>query len=176
MSDLVELLEMRVSRLERIVAAIGGSQGAATLASDSLIYAMSDPRLVLFGAYELEVDPARGGKMFRWVGGSRGLVQMVFPHGRGCAQQVRLWVLPATGVDLSLIRIIVDETKIAPQLTPDSGGALTMNFRLPAAFGYQTEIQMQDVPVINPKDHGSSDERLLSFALYEAQFTAALDD
>jgi hypothetical protein len=174
MSDLLELLEMRVSRLERIVAANGVSPGSsAKLPIDSIVYRMDDPRLVLFGAYGLET--ASKSMTYRWFGQS-GLIQMVFPHGRGSEQNVRLLVHPMTGVELALIRIIVDEAKIAPQLTTAPGGLTSMSFQIPAGFGNQTEIQMKDVPVVCPKDLGATDIRLLSFRVYQAEFSAVLND
>jgi hypothetical protein len=170
MSDLIELLEMRVSRLERIVAANGASPGAsAKLHIDSIVYRMDDPRLVLFGAYGVET--AGQHMTYRWFG-QGGLIQMVFPHGRGSEQNVRLLVHPMKGVELALIRIIVDEAKIVPQITTVAGGLTSMTFQIPAGFGNQTEIQMKDVPAVCPKDLGASDIRLLSFRVYQAEFSA----
>jgi hypothetical protein len=174
MSDLIELLEMRVSRLERIVAAIGAGPGSsAKLHIDSIVYKMDDPRLVLFGAYG--VESAGPNTTYRWFG-QTGLIQMVFPHGRGSEQGVRLLVHPMKGVELALIRIIVDEATIAPQITTAAGGLTSMSFQIPAGFGNQTEIQMKDVPVVCPKDQGASDIRLLSFRVYQAEFRAVVND
>jgi hypothetical protein len=170
MSDLTELLEARVTRLERIVAAhVGNGASDPKLTADTIVYRMDDPRLVLYGAYDLEIQP--NNKSFRWFG-QKGLIQMVFPHGRGCAQSVRLLMMPYTGVDLGLIRIIADEARIVPQVSMGPRGRACMSFQLPAAISQQTEIQMHDVPVVSPKDSGADDERLLSFALVAAEFRA----
>jgi hypothetical protein len=174
MTDLIELLEMRVSRLERIVAANSGGPGSnAKLPCESIHYGMDDPRLVLFGAYALESAPNK--MSFRWFG-KDSLVQMVFPHGRAARQNVRLLVRAAAGVELAEVRVIVDELNIAPQLTPASGGLMYMSFQIPAAFGNQTEIQMKDVPVASRKIPGMPDGRPLSFAVYKAEFSAVPED
>lgn len=167
---MLELLEMRVSRLERIVAANVGHTGPTPkLASDTIVYWMDDPRLILLGAHGLETGP--NNMTFRWFG-QGGSIQLVFPHTRACAQDVRLLLHPARDIDLGLIRIIVDEAKIVPRLAPAQHHLQCMSFQIPAGYGLQTEIEMQNVAVTSPKDFGGSDSRMLSFALYKAEFSA----
>ena len=169
MDDLIDLLEMRVSRLERIVAAyVGEREREVKLATDRLVYTMDDPRLVLRGSYDLE--GAREPKCWRWLGRSDN-VQMIFPHGRGTPQRVRLLVRPFRTLDLSCSRVVVDELDI-PHRLEKAESFLAWTFDLPAAFGLQTEIDIVGLPLGCPEDHGVSDSRMLSFSLHEASFTA----
>jgi len=168
--ELIELLEMRVTRLERIVAGQGSRAGDHQALKAPAAYGMDDPRLILFGAYAAETT--KEGMAARWFG-QDGQVQMVFPHGRGCWQTAQLLMRPFKDVDLRAIRIIIDEARIVPKLTrvATPQNAVLMEFRLPPAHAFQTEIQMHGIPVKSPKEHASSkDARMLSFLLFSANF------
>jgi len=170
LDEAVELLEMRVSRLERLCAAqINGSAPSSAL-QGSVVYGMGDPRLLLVGAYSAE--KANDGTIARWFG-KTGLVQMIFPHGRGCKQNAELLVRPYKGIDLLGIRFIIDEMQVIPKVTILPKGFAIFEFEISAAFTTQTEIQIHNLPVRSPKDDGyEKDQRLLSFRLFKATFSA----
>jgi hypothetical protein len=167
--DLSELLERRVSRLERILESLGSDPTTrpARIQADTIVYQMDDQRLVLAGAYAVErKTPDRS---YRWFGQSR-LVQMIFPHSRAAHQVVRLQTRRMRGVNLKGIKILIDEQVVIPTWKPSTEGFTDMIFEIPAAALSHTELQMPDVPVRRPKDFGQTDLRTLSFAVYKAEF------
>jgi hypothetical protein len=167
----LDLLELRVTRLERIVAAQAYQPRDDHRLTAPVTYTLDDPRLILFGAYS--VERTKEGLTARWFG-QGGQVQMVFPHGRGCWQTVQLLMRPFKDIDLRDIRPIIDEARIVPMLTraPAPANAFVMQFRVPPAYGFQTEIQMHAIKVGSPNGQaGASDARRLSFLLFSATFS-----
>jgi hypothetical protein len=76
--------------------------------------------------------------------------------------------------DLRQIRLIIDEAPVIPKLipVPTPSKALVMEFPLPPAYGFQTEIQMNGLPLKCPRDVSTSkDPRIFAFLLYSASFT-----
>jgi hypothetical protein len=172
MTDLLSLLEQRVSRLERIVGNAAPGPSVPGLVTQKIVYYMTDPRLIFSGGYDAETDTT--GLRFRWFGSSDNS-QMLFPHSGGSAQHVRLVLKRYPGVDMSQLRIVANEAPIIPRFA-EEGAFENADFTLPLQHHHGTEIHMVGIQSICPNAVGKgNDRRNLSFRLFRAEFSRAPD-
>jgi hypothetical protein len=172
MTDLLSLLEQRVSRLERIVGNATPGQSADGLVTQKIIYHMTDARLILSGGYDVESDTT--GSRFRWFGNGEN-AQMLFPHAGISAQHVRLVLKRYPGVDMSQVRIVANEASMPLRLT-NEGAFENADFTLPPQHHHGTEIHMVGIQSVCPSVIGKgNDARNLSFRLFRAEFSRVPD-
>ncbi len=167
-------LERRLTLLEREFARFSARNSVAArpepARASAARYACDAPGIMVSRTYGVEIDET--GAKYCWIG-NEGPIQIVAPFSPAGPGTCKLSVRPHHRVDISGLRLIVDDREREYKILDGGGDISQIAFPVPGGGGRVTNILLENIASVRPVDlNENEDRRLIAMRFFGVEFSS----